>query len=171
MTPAQTNLLATLHDLDGHVNKPPFMKRSRYQFVIDHGHWYEPTPLPNHLPRGDDHECFLNALELASDKNELFYVEGFAIYTPTSLPVHHAWVSTGDGQALDPTWDVPGVAYAGIPFKLAFLLTTVLTAKGIHSILDDFQDNWPILGELGNRPDEWFERRGVGVGRVCKPPR
>ncbi len=166
MIPAQTHLLNSLHDLDGHVKKPPFMRRSRYKFVIDHGFWYEPTPLPNDLARGDDQQCFLNALDLASDKKELFYVEGFALYTPTSLPVHHAWVTTGAGQAFDPTWDTPGVAYAGVPFQLSFLLTTVLAAKGIKSILDDFENDWPILGELGDRPDEWLEFRGFGVGTV-----
>ena len=131
MTPDQTHLLNSLHGLDAHVKKPPFMKRSRYQFVIDNVFWYEPTELPDSLSRGDDQQCFLNALDLASDKSELFYVEGFAIYTPTSLPVHHAWVTDGDGKAIDPTWDTPGVAYAGVPFQLSFLLTTVLAAKGI----------------------------------------
>ena len=121
MIPAQSHLLATLHDLDRHVKKPPTMRRSRYKFVIDNGFGYEPTPLPSNLTRGDDQQCFMNALDLASDKKELFYVEGFAIYTPTSLPVHHAWVTTGDGKAIDPTWNTPGVAYAGVPFKLPFV--------------------------------------------------
>lgn len=165
MTPAQTHLLKSLHDLDGHVKKPSFMKRSRYQFVIEHGFWYEPQELPEDLSRGDDQQCFMNALDLASNKNDFFYVEGFAIYTASSLPVHHAWIATGDGNAIDPTWDTPGVAYAGVPFQLSFLLTTVLAAKGIKSILDDFENDWPILGELGDRPDEWLERRGLGLGR------
>ncbi len=142
------------------------MKRTRYKFVIDYGLWYEPHELPNDLSRGDDQQCFMNALDLASDKKELFYVEGFAIYTATSLPVHHAWVTTGDGKAIDPTWDSPGAAYAGVPFRLSFLLTTVLAEKGINSILDDYQHDWPILGTLGDRSDEWLERRGIGFGAV-----
>ena len=166
LTPAQSQLLNSLEDLDRHVIEPAFMKRSRYQFVIDYGQWFEPTELPENLKRGDDQQCFKNALDLASDDNKLFYVEGFALYTPTSLPVHHAWVTDGR-RAIDPTWDVPGVAYAGVPFKLPFLLATVLAVQGINSILDDFQNNWPILGDLGDRPDEWLERRGVGVGPVA----
>ena len=166
MTPAQSHLLESLQDRDRHVNKPPTMKRSKYKFVIDNGSWYEPMPLPSDLTGGDDQQCFKNAIDLASDKGELFYVEGFAIYTPTSLPVHHAWVTTGDGNAIDPTWDTPGVAYAGVPFKLPFMLTTVLAERGINSVLDNYQYDWPILGVLGDRPDEWLEPRGVGVGAV-----
>jgi hypothetical protein len=36
--------------------------------------------------------------------------------------------------------------------------------------LDDWQNNWPILGELGDRPDEWIERRGLGVSKVTSTP-
>jgi hypothetical protein len=31
---------------------------------------------------------------------------------------------------------------------------------------DDYQNNWPLRGDLGDRPDEWLESRGRGKKRL-----
>lgn len=48
-------------------------------------------------------ECFRNALlgTLMSDNEDLYYVEGFAIFN--MLVIEHGWIETGDGTVIDPT--------------------------------------------------------------------
>ncbi|QNN21554.1 hypothetical protein HED60_04450 [Planctomycetales bacterium ZRK34] len=169
MTSDQRQLLKQIHDRDATVKKPSFMRRSRYQFVIDHGHWYAPTPCPDTMARGDKQQCFKNALELASDDEYLYYVEGFALYSSKGLIVHHAWITDGSGRAIDPTWDQPGVAYAGVPFKMDFVLAAAIADHSVNSVLDDYGNYWPILGELGERSEEWLEPRGFGVLGCVSP--
>ncbi len=35
-------------------------------------------------------------------------------------------------------------------------------------VIDDWQNKWPLRGELGDRPDEWLEIQGKGNQRVVK---
>ena len=79
---------------------------------------------------------------------------------------HHAWVTDGSGAAIDNTWPSVGVAYAGVPFQFAFLNLRHLKRKAVVCVLDGWQENWPILGDLGDRPDEWLDPKGAGVSRL-----
>jgi hypothetical protein len=38
--------------------------------------------------------------------------------------------------------------------------------EAIICVLDDYLNDWPILGELGDRPDEWIDRRGGGTAML-----
>jgi hypothetical protein len=58
------------------------------------------------------------------------------------------------------------VAYAGVPFKSLFVNMTALQNRATVSLLDDYENNYPLRGDLGDRPDEWLELRGRGTARV-----
>jgi hypothetical protein len=45
---------------------------------------------------------------------KLRYVEGFAL---SVIPVHHAWCADEDGNAIECTWQKPGLAYFGLEFE------------------------------------------------------
>ena len=77
------------------------------------------------------------------------------------------WVTDGHGNAIDSTWPQPGVAYAGVPFKSLFVNMTALKNRAIVSLLDDYQNNCPLRGDLGDGPDEWLDVRGCGLMRVA----
>ncbi len=166
MNTDEEHLLQALHGRDALVKRPAFMKRSQYRFVIDYGHWFKPTPLPIAIDHGDEQQCFMNALDALEYDNSLIYVEGFALSSGSSLPIHHAWITDGSGRALDNTWVDPGVAYAGVPFRTEFLIETILKNEAILSLLDDWQNNWPILGSLGDTPCIWLETRGEGQAAI-----
>lgn len=58
------------------------------------------------------------------------------------------------------------MAYAGVPFKSDFVNMTALKNRAIVSLLDDYQNDYPLRCDLGDRPDEWFELRGRGTEQV-----
>jgi hypothetical protein len=90
-------------------------------FLLRHGEWHEPQPCPAKVPRGMPRNCFHNALALASRRRRrgYRYVEGYAMPNiGLPLAVHHAWCLDGDGHLIDNTWEVPGLAYLGVPFSL-----------------------------------------------------
>lgn len=122
-----------------------------------------PAELPKGIALGAPQECHKNAVDLVLADDSLIYCEGYALFKGTSLPVLHAWVTNGKGAAIDNTWPQPGVAYAGVPFKTQFVNMTALKNHAIISLLDDYQNGYPLRGDLGDRPDEWLERRGGGV--------
>lgn len=145
-----------------------FLKRTCQEFVLEHGWWYEPVELPKHIGTGIPEQCHTNAVNLALDDDSLIYCEGYAIFKDRSLPVIHAWVTDGNGNAIDNTWSQPGVAYAGVPFKSLFVNMTALKNRAIVSLLDDYQNNCPLRGDLGDRPDEWLDVRGGGLMKVAE---
>lgn len=71
-----------------------------------------------------------------------------------------------NGNAIDNTWRQPGIVYAGVPFTLEFVTVTTQKNHASISLLDDFQNGFPLLGELGDRPDEWLELRGRGTKQL-----
>ena len=141
------------------------LKRSACQFILDHGWLYEPGPLRQGIGPGQSNECYNNALNLVLADESLVYVEGFTA-DECGLRIHHAWVTDGKGRAIDPTWAKPGVVYAGVPFKSSFVCKTGLKDKGLGSLLDDWEQGYPLLQDLGDRPDEWMEPRGIGFAKL-----
>ncbi len=127
----------------------------------------EPVQLPKHLAIGTPEQCHTNAVTLAVDDDSLIYCESYALFKEASLPVIHAWGTDGNGNAIDNTWPEPGVAYAGVPFRSLFVNMTALKNRAIVSLLDDYQNNYPLRSDLGDRPDEWLELRGCGLMRLA----
>jgi hypothetical protein len=142
------------------------LKRTFQEFVLEYGWWYEPAGLCKKVATGTPQQCHKNAADLTLADDALIYCEGYALFKSGSLPTIHAWVTDGNGRVIDNTWPQPGVAYAGVPFKSEFVTMTALKNHATISLLDDYQNGYPLRGDLGDRPDEWLELRGRGTERV-----
>lgn len=143
-------------------------KRSPMEFVLQHGWWYAPCNVPADIDQGSIQECHKNAQLAANDRDSLMYCEGFVLSNSGSLPVLHAWVTDGTGKAIDITWDKPGVAYAGVPFKTSFIRLTCLKNDAHISLLDDWMNGFPLLNDLGETPEKWLDDRGRGIARLTR---
>jgi hypothetical protein len=165
-TASQTELLDFLGRSEATPAAKAFLKRTFQEFVLEYGWWYEPAELPMKSATGTPRECHKNAADLALADDSLIYCEGYALFKSGSLPTLHAWVTDGHGNAIDNTWPHPGVAYAGVPFTSFFVNMTALKNHATISLLDDYQNNYPLRGDLGDRPDEWLEIRGRGTERI-----
>lgn len=164
--PSQRMLLDFLQHSQPTPAAKALLKRTMQQLVLDYGWWYEPAELPQHIPRGTPQECHKNAMDLALEDNSLIYCEGYALFPGSSLPTLHAWVTDGQGKAFDNTWPQPAVAYAGVPFRSSYVSIWALKNRAMGSLLDDYQNGWPLRGDLGDRPGEWLEIRGRGTAKV-----
>ena len=165
MTPIQSTLLDFLHRINAMSGANPLFRRSLHDLILEYGWWYEPVEVPKGIVTGERKQCFTNAAELALPDCSLIYCEGYAIFK-TGHPRLHAWVTDGKGNAIDNTWPTPGISYAGIPFTWEFVMMTTTKNQAFVSLLDDWQNKWPLRGELGDRPEEWLERRGRGAENV-----
>jgi hypothetical protein len=164
MTPHETKLFDFLQQ---RAQSPATMvrcKRTIEQFVLEYGWWYKPVELPEGITPGKEQECHKNAVHLTM-KN-LIYCEGYAIPEGGGFPVIHAWVTDDQGRAIDNTWQMPGVAYAGVPFMQFFVGGAAIRNHAAISLLDDWKNKWPLGGDLGDRPNEWLDARGSGVARI-----
>jgi hypothetical protein len=166
MTPEQMELLDFLVSSQPTPAAKKLLKRTMQRFVLDYGWWYEPAWLPEHICPGTLQECHKNATHLALEDDSPFYCEGYALFDGSSLPTIHAWVTDGQGNAIDNTWPQPGMAYAGVPFRVGYISMTALKNRGLGSLLDDYMNGYPLRGDLGDRPGEWLEPRGRGMARV-----
>lgn len=144
-------------------------RRSPMEFVIQHGWWYDPCDVPVDYEQGTIQECHKNAQILANERDSLIYCEGFALANADSSPVLHAWVTDGTGKAIDTTWDKPGVVYAGVPFRTLFVRLSCLKSNAHISLIDDWTNGFPLLNDLGERPDVGLETvLGNGVERIVR---
>jgi len=168
MTPHQAELLDFLRHSEPTPAARKFLKRTGQQFVLDNGWLYERVELPKTIQRGMPNECHRNAVELTLADSSLVYCEGYALFGSGSLPTIHAWVTDGDGNAIDNTWDQPGVAYAGVPFDAKFVSVSVLGNSAVVSLIDDYLNDWPLRRELGDQPEEWLELAGRGRTRLIE---
>jgi hypothetical protein len=162
----RSTLLSFLRSSHATPAAKAFLKRTIQEFVLEYGWWYEPVAPPMNCAKGTPEECLKNAVDLALFDDSLIYCEGYALYTSDSFPTIHAWVTDGHGNAIDNTWPQPGVAYAGVPFRSQFVNLSSLKNHAIVSLLDDYLNNYPLRGDLGDRPDIWLEPRGRGTARV-----
>jgi hypothetical protein len=165
-TTPKDELLDFLRRSEATPSAKAILKRTFQEFVLEHGWWYEPAELDRRFATGTSQECHKNATDLALADDSLIYCEGYALFKSGSLPTLHAWVTDGKGRAIDNTWPKPGVAYAGVPFKSFFVSMTALKNHATVSLLDDYQNNYPLRGDLGDRPDEWLELLGRGTEQL-----
>jgi hypothetical protein len=165
-TTPQTELLDFLRNSVPTPAAKTLLKRTFHEFVLEYGWWYEPTETPKQLLLGTQRQCHKNAFDLTFIDDSLIYCEGYALFESGMIPTIHAWVTDGQGRAIDNTWQQPGVAYAGVPFKSIFVGMTALRNRAAVSLLDDWKNKYPLRGDLGDRPDEWLELRGRGEVRV-----
>ncbi len=159
--------------LYGHlfITEPTQAAKERFirnceQFVLDYGWWYDPAPSPDGIKIGTPRQCHKNAHDVAMEHDGLIYCERFALFKNGGTPTLHAWVTDGEGRAFDKTWKRSGVAYAGVPFKGLFVTMTNLKNRATISLIDDWQNDYPLRGELGERPDEWYEESRKGTAKL-----
>jgi hypothetical protein len=163
---AQTRLLGYLQQTETQPGGEAGFKRTLREFVLEYGWWYEPGEVTGRIARGTPQECYKNATLLAAEDDSLIYCEGFALFKSGGVPRLHAWVTDGDGRAIDNTWPQAGVCYAGVPFQSLFVTMTALKNHAAISLLDDRRNRYPLLGGLGGRPGEWLEPLGRGIRRL-----
>jgi hypothetical protein len=168
-TTSQSDLLDFLLRSEPTPAGKALLKRTFQEFILEYGWWYEPIKLATRIPVGTQRQCHKNAVDLTVADESLIYCEGYALFKSGSVPTIHAWVTDGQGRAIDSTWSQPGLAYAGVPFQSLFVNMTALKNHATISLLDDYQNVYPLRGDLGDRPDEWLELRGRGVRRVKGP--
>lgn len=108
---------------------------SRESLLIEHGELFA-KPTRTFPLLGEMKACFENAAHIALRHCDFIYVEGLALYPGLSLPVHHAWLVTSDGQGYDPTWETPGEVYFGIPFETDYIREALLVL-GCYGLLDE----------------------------------
>jgi hypothetical protein len=166
MTTPQAKVLAFLQHSVPTPAAKILLKRTCQQFVLEYGWYYEPVELSKQIALGTLNECHKNATDLMLTDDSLIYCEGYALFETGMTPTIHAWVTDGQGRAIDNTWTKPGVAYAGVPFKSLFVSMTALTNRAMISLLDDWQNTYPLRGELGDRFEEWLEPKGQGALRI-----
>lgn len=116
-------------------------KREGYKYsssedlVLKQGKFFTPEKRPDDIKLGPKKECFANAAKLALERSDLTYVEGYAMVNDRlPLPIAHAWCVDKKGRVVDNTWENPGVAYFGVPFKTSYLAKK-LSETGVYGIL------------------------------------
>lgn len=92
--------------------------------IAERGREFEVARWPDGRPyRGGPlmtpRRCFSNAArtvlaQTAFDPEGCMYAEGFALSAVTGMWVHHAWVASAFGLAVERTWEVPGDRYVGV---------------------------------------------------------
>lgn len=89
-----------------------------------HGRRFPPAgDDPSWLKRGPKRHCFANAAKLASERDDVFYAEGYAFNGEIPIPMQHAWLVDKNGCPIDPTWEQsPDHIYFGIVFRKAFII-------------------------------------------------
>jgi hypothetical protein len=92
--------------------KPPMVPIER--FLLKHGTYHTPAPLPKGILRGVPKACYHNASVLAKRRRNLRYAEGM-VYRTGLIPLHHGWCLDEQGKVVDPTLVDPEMCeYFGI---------------------------------------------------------
>lgn len=166
MTSAEQHLLRQLLHSGQSRGRNNFLRLTPCEFVVEHGWWYTPSSRPASITQGDVNECFTNAFALAMQRPELCYVEGYATAFDDGARVAHAWVTDGEGNGIEVTWDLPGSAYAGVPMKVEFLGRRLRDHGEIGCMIDDYTNDWPLLRDVSLKTEDWFEAKGQGREKI-----
>jgi len=129
-----------------------FAYRNLYDFLDQHGTFFEPRVKPRKIEQGVPRCCYGNSIMMAI-KCDWTYVEGVAM-NHLGVPIHHAWNLLPDGSIMDITWERPGLAYCGVPFSTG--RADDATWNGDACVLDDFHRGHPLFKERWQGED--FER-------------
>ena len=137
-------------------------------FLLDHGRQWTPARRPRGLRKQPDKLCFMNSQrhvlthqQLCGDDDleALWYCEGFALGV---IPIHHAWLVDRSGTVLDLTWDEPDKAtYWGVAFNTSYLRTKVIETERWLSLLDNYEQGWPLLRGIDGVQEAVVKWRGL----------
>lgn len=110
--------------------------RNVYDLVAREGLDFAPREVPADLRRRRARrpkDCYYRAFTVALDRDDLLYVEGFALTELGS--VQHAWLTDGSGCAIDLAWRDPAVEYVGVPLVTASVARVVVATDWIGEYL------------------------------------
>lgn len=132
------------------------MYKSLEQFMDEQGHRFTAPAHPldhyENVQAGEMGMCYSNCMEyvIENPDTELLYCEGFAMGI---IPMQHAWLSTANGEVIDPTWG-QGYSkdYHGVAFDRQWAIR-LLCDKGSYGLIDDWENKWPLLN--GKHNLEW----------------
>jgi purine-nucleoside phosphorylase len=79
------------------------------------------------------------------------------------MPIAHAWLLNSEGEAIDPTWEVPGVAYLGVPLSTKWIEEFLASRKKVNKT-EDFS----IFG--GNHLEKYSLLRQGLPSAACATP-
>lgn len=125
-------------------SKPDCKYAGFEELVLDCGTVMAAKPLTEDIDLGLPKSCYMNSQQLAFQRKDLTYVEGYVLAEDISFPIAHAWLLTPEGHAIDPTWETPGICYLGVPFSTEWV-KSVLKArkkKGRGNDLSIFECNY-----------------------------
>lgn len=132
-------LIKTLQDMRRMISssRKKFGVYDNFQdLVLREGQIFIPCQKPRGIKFGKVKDCFSNATNLVLDREDLFYVEGFAsIELIAGLPFAHAWATDSRGIIIDNTWRTSGTAYLGVVFGREYLRKKLLETRQ-YGILD-----------------------------------
>jgi len=149
----QAEFLRWLHEWDDMTDAP--VRMTTHQFILRYGCWYERYDIADVVDFREPQQCYKNATDLVINNPHLVYCEGYALFEGLNRPTYHAWVTGPHGYAIDVTWRKPGLLYAGVPFDREFLLRWLDEVNPREGVIDDWQNNYPLLGELSEHPVKW----------------
>ena len=142
-------------DIFSSMNKREGYKYSSSEdLVLKQGKFFTPETRPADVKLGAKKECFSNAARLALERSNLTYVEGYAMINDRlPLPIAHAWCVDKKGRVVDNTWEKPGLAYFGVPFKKSYLAKK-LSETGVYGILSGSVGSSDFLKD--GVPSDWI---------------
>lgn len=111
------------------------------ELVLDCGVVMVAATKPPKLKQGLPKSCYYNAQKIAFAGRGLTYVEGYALSADIPMAIAHGWLTNSKGEAIDPTWEPPGVAYLGIPFSAAWVKAS-LKARNRQDELSILEGNY-----------------------------
>ena len=141
----------------GDRNPEGWAYRGPDDFVLRHGREFRHERCPDDVAMGEAKNCYGNAFNLAIEREDLTYVEGYGLRI---IPCQHAWCVTDEGVVVDPTWDAREdrdwpQAYFGVPFKWKFVNRTILDNEYYGVLWPGDMANLPLMrGEYGE--EEWL---------------
>lgn len=147
-TPAEQHLwdhLTQRRDTATDLRPQGYAYANPCDFVLQHGRWYAPRPLPRPVTRGVPNHCYGNAMVRAV-LHDLAYVEGYALLSVRGEPpmlFQHAWCADAEGRLYEVTWKLLGLAYLGVTFGVE--RADDCTWNGDATVLHDDQRGWPLL--------------------------
>jgi len=114
----------------------PFLREA--EFLLEHGRFYTPRPLPKGLKAGRQRGCYLVSQLHAGNTADLTYVEGYGQCSGFCHP--HAWCVDAEGEVIDRTWTgrtgrPVGQAYFGVPLDRAYVKELLLARKYADAFL------------------------------------
>ncbi|PGH59274.1 hypothetical protein CRT60_01175 [Azospirillum palustre] len=123
-------------------------------YLLSHGQFWAPVPLPASIVHGEPTACFANAWKTVQTQPDLRYAEGYGYDPDLGIPIEHAWCIDSADRVLDPTWrDATRCRYFGAIFP-SMAVVQIHALTGVFGVLDG--STWrsvePLLEAVAQQP-------------------